>query len=74
MKVGTHKITQNLLIFFTLFERTSGSLHCLYLFSDISNSISTLSILDAYQDIEKVFKGEIFRQRFPRGETSCVKV
>lgn len=68
VKVGTNKITQNLLIFFTLFVNIQLYEWSLLLFSDISNSISTLSFLNASQDIEKVFKGEIFCQRFPRGD------
>ena len=46
----------------------------MHLFSDISNSIFTLSILNASQDTEKVLEGKIFRQRLPGGETFYMKV
>ena len=40
----------------------------------ISNSLPSLSFLYASEDIEKVFKDEIFRQRFPRGKSVCMKI
>ena len=51
-------VTKNLPVIYTLFVFTS----------DISNSLPSLSFFYASEDIKKVFKDEIFCQRFPRGE------
>ena len=51
-------MTRNMSLIYTLFAFTS----------DISNSLPSLPFFYASEDIKKVFKDEIFCQRFPRGE------